>query len=76
MEKIFKYPLLNIIVILGITVFFSLWLPQGRIDNDVTSTLPPKHPSNVAHDQMKEDFGGTGIFVIGIKSKNGKIITN
>lgn len=63
-----KYNWLTIIVILGITVFFGVQMPNMTIDNSIDNMLPADHPAKLLYDRVDENFGGSDILVVALQS--------
>jgi uncharacterized protein len=72
---VYRYPLLNILIILGLTLFFSFQLPNTQIDNDVLTFLPRHHPARIAVDEQQELFGGVLLIDVAVESREGNILT-
>lgn len=63
---VIHWPWLTILIVLGITVFFALQLPNVRIDNEVKNFLPDTQLDKQQFLRTEEIFGSEIIAVIGI----------
>ncbi len=75
MKKLFRLPLINILLILIITGFFAYQLPNTKIDNDVLTFLPSDHPARIAIDNLEDLFGGSMLIDVVMESERGSIMT-
>src|SRR6056297_784585 len=75
MKKIYRYPWLNIILILGITIFFAVQLPKTQLDNDVMNFIPEDHPEALAFEETTDLFGSSMILGVGIKFDRHTVFT-
>jgi hypothetical protein len=67
MEKIYRRPRLNILIILGITLFFAVQLPRTTLDNDVFNFVPKNHPETEAYQRTTDLFGSSMILGVGLE---------
>ncbi len=67
-KPIIKHYYLTTIVILAITLFLAYNLKNLRFDNDVAAMLPDDHPTKIAQNEMKEDFGTAEMIMIGFET--------
>ncbi len=75
MKALLKYPALVLIIILGITVYFGLQLPNLIINNDLEIFIPDDHPSKIARDSMEETFGSQSVVGVGVEFSAGTVFT-
>ncbi|MCF7915968.1 MAG: MMPL family transporter [Spirochaetaceae bacterium] len=75
MKKLYRYPWLNIILILGVTVFFAVQLPKTQLDNDVMNFIPEDHPEALAFEKTTDLFGSSMILGVGIKFDRQTVFT-
>lgn len=73
MNKLFKYPVVIILIILSITVFFALQLKNIQFDNDITHFTPDDNPANLMKDKVSSQFGNNSKMVLGLESKKGTV---
>lgn len=73
MKKLLRFPLLNIAIILGITVFFGLQLGNLKLDNDLSKFLPLENETRKAIVESQELFGNQQTFAVSIKNPYGTI---
>src|SRR6056297_3437207 len=67
MRKIYRRPKLNIIIIIGITLFFAAQLPKITLDNDVFNFVPENHPETQAYQRTTDLFGSSMILGVGLE---------
>jgi len=75
MKKLYRYPWLNIILILGVTIFFAIQLPKTQLDNDVMNFIPEDHPEALAFEKTTDLFGSSMILGVGIKFEQNTLFT-
>jgi uncharacterized protein len=75
MQKLYRYPWLNIILIVAITIFFAVQLPKTQLDNDVMNFIPEDHPEAVAFENTTDLFGSSMILGIGVQFKQDTVFT-
>lgn len=57
MDTFFRRPGLIVAVILVITTFFALQIPDLEINNNIKIFIPDDNPSRVAYEDLKDTFG-------------------
>lgn len=57
MNRIYRFPLLNVVIILGITLFFLIQLPRLQMDNDTMNFVPENDPALIAIEDFEEQYG-------------------
>ncbi|MFW6361879.1 MAG: MMPL family transporter [Spirochaetota bacterium] len=67
MQKLYRYPWLNIALVLAITIFFAAQLPKTELDNDIMNFIPEDHPEAVAFENTTDLFGSSMILGVGIE---------
>jgi len=67
MEKLFKYPLLIVVIIAVITVFLGLQLPRAELDNNNIRFLPDKNQAKIISEYVDETFGGHVMLLAGLE---------
>ncbi len=75
MQKLYRYPWLNIVLILAITLFFAVLLPKTKLDNDIMNFIPENHPEAVAFENTTDLFGSSMILGVGIEFKQDTVFT-
>src|SRR6056297_1538697 len=75
MKNLYRYPWLNIILILGVTIFFAIQLPKTQLDNDVMNFIPEDHPEALAFEKTTDLFGSSMILGVGIKFEQNTLFT-
>ncbi len=73
MRSFFKHPKLLLTIILIVTVFFALQLPEIRISNDVLSFIPKNHKEVVNYDKVKNQFGSDLVIDVALEATHGTI---
>jgi len=67
MEKLFKYPVLIVVIITVITVFLGLQLPRAELDNNNIRFLPDKNQAKIISEYVDETFGGQVMIMAGLE---------
>src|SRR6056297_2552538 len=75
LEKLFKKPWINIVVIIVLTIFFGLQLPNLNINNEVKIFLPDDHPSKNAYDRMEKIYGSGDVISVSYENVKESIFT-
>jgi predicted RND superfamily exporter protein len=75
LNKLFKYPLLNVIIIFIITLVFGYGITKIKISNDMIEMLSKKNEVYISDAKIKKTYNTGEVMFVGIKSKNGNILT-
>ena len=59
-----------------VTIFFALQLPAVKMYSDFADLLPQEHPYIELHNDIKDNFGGANVIVVGIEVEEGTIFSN
>ncbi|GAK58579.1 hypothetical protein U27_05553 [Candidatus Vecturithrix granuli] len=70
MEKLLKYRMLILLVLVGLTIGFGIHIIHLTRDAGVSSLLPEDHPDYLYRKEMEEVFGATDQIVVGISSQD------
>ncbi|MGC9313668.1 MAG: efflux RND transporter permease subunit, partial [Sediminispirochaetaceae bacterium] len=73
MRILYRHPWLNIIVIIFISLFFTVQIPDTTLDNDVMNFIPEEHPEAKAYKRTSDLFGSSMILGVGIEFTNATI---
>ena len=73
---IFNSPRIVLGLILGLTIFFGLQIPGIKMFSDFADQLPQSHPYIQLHNQIKDNFGGANVIIVGVEVKDGDIFSN
>ncbi|MDR2095834.1 MAG: MMPL family transporter, partial [Treponema sp.] len=73
MEKLFRHPLLIVLVTAAITVFFTAQLPRAQLDNNNLNMISKTDPARVESDYIDETFGSSLFVMVGLERKYGTI---
>lgn len=73
---VFRFPRSILVIVAAITVYFALQLNGLRIHTDFADLLPQEHPYIQLHNQIKDQFGGANVLVVGVQFDEGDIFTN
>ncbi len=73
MKKILKYNKLIIAIILLITLFFLLQIPDVEINNDLEVFLPDDNPVKSSSKKLRDIFGKSESLVAAVKVRQGNI---
>jgi len=74
--KVFQHPKVILGLILAITLFFASQIPAVRMYSDFADLLPQEHPYIQLHNEIKDNFGGANVIVVGVEVEDGNIFTN
>ena len=69
---IFNSPRIVLSFILTLTVFFGLQIPGVLMYSDFADQLPQSHPYIQLHNEIKDNFGGANVIIVGIEVKEGE----
>ncbi|ADK82813.1 efflux RND transporter permease subunit [Sediminispirochaeta smaragdinae] len=75
MKKLYRYPLVNIIVIALVTLFFGLQIPKITYDNDTMNFVPDDDPALTAFEDFEDQFGSALVIDLVINSDVHSIIS-
>ena len=75
-DHLFAYPKLILSVLLAITVFFAAQIPAVQMYSDFSDLLPQEHPYIQLHNEIRDNFGGANVVVVGIEVEEGTIFDN
>ena len=73
---IFARPKVVLSAILAATLFFAWQLPAVKMYSDFADLLPQEHPYIELHNDIKDNFGGANVIVVGVEVEGGTIFTN
>ena len=72
LNKLFKFPTINLILLLIITaLFFMVMKSNSRMETDLDKYMPRNHPAFVYSDQAEAIFNIKGGIIIAIENKDG-----
>ncbi|WP_321393641.1 efflux RND transporter permease subunit [Emcibacter sp.] len=75
-DHVFAYPKLILAILLAITAFFAAQIPAVKMYSDFADLLPQEHPYIQLHNEIRDNFGGANVVVVGIEVKEGTIFNN
>ena len=67
MEKLLKFPVLVISVVIAITAFLCLWLPRTQLDNNNIRFLPEKNKAKIISEYIDDTFGGQVMILVALE---------
>ena len=73
---LFARPKLVLAAILMATLFFAAQLPGVKMYSDFADLLPQEHPYIELHNDIKDNFGGANVIVVGVEVADGTIFKN
>ncbi|MDR2101961.1 MAG: MMPL family transporter [Treponema sp.] len=73
MEKFFKHPLLIVVIIGIITVFFALQIPRARVDNNNLRFVPEQDEARKVSAYIDDTFGSSLFVLVGLERNYGTI---
>ncbi len=74
--KVFQHPKVILGLILAITLFFASQIPAVRMYSDFADLLPQEYFYIQLHNEIKDNFGGANVIVVGVEVEDGNIFTN
>lgn len=72
----FQYPRVYLAAIILLTIFFALQIPGVKMYSDFADLLPQEHTYIHLHNEIKDNFGGANVIVVGVAVEDGDIFTN
>lgn len=76
-EKVlFANPVVYLAIIVLMTGFFALQIPNLKIYTDFADLLPQNHPYIKLHNQIRDTFGGANGIIISVQVDEGTIFTD
>lgn len=73
---VFRHPKAILGLILAATVYFGLQIPTLRMYSDFADLLPQSHPYIQLHNEIKDNFGGANVIIVGVEVEDGDIFSN
>ncbi len=74
--RVFRHPKVILSAILLATVFFAAQIPALRMYSDFSDLLPQSHPYIQLHNDIKDNFGGANVIIVGVEVDDGDIFSN
>jgi predicted RND superfamily exporter protein len=72
-QKLFKYPILIVLIIGIITVFFALQLPHASLDNNNMRFVPEDDEARVISQYIDDTFGSSLFVLVGLERRYGTV---
>lgn len=73
---VFRQPKFFLAVIALITLFFAAQIPGLKMYSDFSDLLPQSHPYIQLHNEIKDNFGGANVIIVGVEIIDGDIFSN
>lgn len=73
---IFRHPKSYLAIIALVTVYFAMQIPGIKMYSDFADLLPQSHPYIELHNEIKDNFGGANVIVVGLEVEDGDIFSN
>ncbi len=73
---LFRHPRTILVAIALATLFFAAQIPGLRMYSDFADLLPQSHPYIQLHNEIKDNFGGANVIVVGVEVEEGDIFSN
>lgn len=73
---IFRHPKIYLSIIALLTIYFAAQIPGIKMYSDFADLLPQSHPYIELHNEIKDNFGGANVIVVGLEVENGDIFSN
>jgi len=67
-KAVLKYPVVFLVIIIAITVFFLQFFPRLRINSDITTMLPSNSKAVETEKEIGERFGGANFVIAMVES--------
>ncbi|MCL2276746.1 MAG: efflux RND transporter permease subunit [Treponema sp.] len=67
MEKLFKKPVIILVIVGLVTAFFCVQLPKVELDNNNLRFIPDSNPSRIIAEYIDETFGGQVVILVGLE---------
>jgi predicted RND superfamily exporter protein len=74
--KIFSHPKIVLGGILLLTVFFAMQIPAVKMYSNFSDQLPQSHSYIQLHNEIKDNFGGANVIIVGVEALDGDVFTN
>ena len=74
--SLFANPKLVLMAIFATTLFFAWQIPSVKMYSDFADLLPQKHPYIELHNEIKDNFGGANVIIVGVEVEEGNIFSN
>ena len=74
--SLFANPKLVLLAIFATTLFFAWQIPSVKMYSDFADLLPQKHPYIELHNEIKDNFGGANVIIVGVEVEEGNIFSN
>jgi predicted RND superfamily exporter protein len=74
MRKFFKYPVLIVVIITAITVFFTIQLPNAEMNNNNLRFVPESDPALKVSNEFDDTFGSSLFILVGLEHKYGTVL--
>jgi uncharacterized protein len=75
MKYVYRYPLLIILLVLGLTGFLGWQIPNMTVDNSLKNFLMDKHPAKQKSKKLEAIYGNNDVIMIVMQVKGGTIFT-
>lgn len=73
---IFAHPKSILAGIFLLTLFFGAQIPALKMYSDFADLLPQSHPYIQLHNEIKDNFGGANVIIVGVEVEEGDIFSN
>ena len=74
-ERLMRAPLAVVLVILAVTVFFAIQIPQVQLDNDVLAFIPEDHPDKLAFEKMDDLYDADLTIAVALRDPYGSVFS-
>lgn len=75
-DYVFRHPRTWLTLIALLTCFFALQIPALKMYSDFADLLPQSHPYIQLHNEIKDNFGGANVIIVGVEITEGDIFSN
>jgi len=75
-DSVFRHPKSFLAAIVCATVFFAAQIPALKMYSDFSDLLPQSHPYIQLHNEIKDNFGGANVIIVGVEITDGDVFSN
>ncbi|MCL2833483.1 MAG: MMPL family transporter [Treponema sp.] len=72
-DKLLARPIIAVIIIAGITIFFAFQLPRAQLDNNNIRFVPVNDEARITSKYIDDTFGSSLFILIGLERKYGDV---
>lgn len=73
---VFRFPKFVLALIFLATAFFATQIPAVKMYSDFADQLPQSHAYIQLHNEIKDNFGGANVIIVGVEVEQGDVFSN